>query len=71
MLHNEANGQAPDLATTWAAFSGVLTSETIDAADWGERTKRPASKHSKSAFDITEFVGKESASPPTPMQPTV
>ena len=34
MLHNAANGQAPDLVTTWAAFSGVLTSETIGAADW-------------------------------------
>ena len=33
MLHKAAEGLAPDLGTTWAAFSGVLTSETIDAAD--------------------------------------
>ena len=49
----------------------MLDPQTTDAADWGERTKRPASKHSKSAFDITEFLGQESASPPTPMQHVV
>ena len=47
ILHNAANGQAPDLVTTWSACSGLLDPQTIDAADWGERTKRPVSKHSK------------------------
>ena len=68
MLHNATNRQAPDLATAWSAFSGLLDPQTIDAADWGERTKRPASKHSRGVFDITEFVSKEPASPPSPMQ---
>ena len=49
----------------------MLDPQTTDAADWGERTKRPASKHSRSALDITEFLGQESASPPTPMQHVV
>ena len=71
MLHNVANGQAPDLVMTWSAFSGLLDPQTIDATDWGERTKHPASKHSKSAFDITEFVGQEPTSPLTPMQHVV
>ena len=71
LLHNAANGQAPDLVTTWAAFSGVLTSETIDAADWGATKKVPGT-HFKNTFDITEFLGQESATPPpTPMQHVV
>ena len=71
MLHKAADGQAPDLVTTWAAFSGVLTSETIDAADWGATKKKVPGTHSKNVFDITEFLGQESASPPTPMQHVV
>ena len=49
----------------------MLDPQTTDAADWGERTKRPATKHSKSVFGITEFLGQESASPLTPMQHVV
>ena len=57
MLHKAAEGEAPDLGTTWAAFSGVLTSETIDAADWSAAKKKVPGTHSKNAFDITEFLG--------------
>ena len=68
MLHKATEGLAPDLVTTWAAFSGVLISETTDAADWGATKRNVPGTHSKNVFDTTEFVGQESASPPTPMQ---
>ena len=73
MLHKAADGEAPDLGTTWAAFSGVLTSETIDAADWSAAKRKVPETHSKNTFDITElrFLGQESPSPPTPMQHVV
>ena len=71
MLHKAADGEAPDLGTTWAAFSGVLTSETIDSADWGTTKKKAPGSYSNNVFDITETVGKEPSSPPTPMQHVV
>ena len=49
----------------------MLISETIDAADWGATKKKAPGTHAKNAFDITEFVGQEPASPPTPMQHVV
>ena len=33
MLEKATDGLAPDLVTTWAAFSGVLTQATIDTPD--------------------------------------
>ena len=74
MLHKAAEGLlAPDLDTTWAAFSGVLTSETIDAADWTVTKKKVPGTHSKNVFDITEILDldQELPSPPTPMQHVV
>ena len=71
MLHKATEGLAPDLVTTSAAFSGVRTSETINAADWGATKKKVPGTHSNNDFDITEFVGQETASPPTPMQHAV
>ena len=61
------------LGTTWAAFSGVLTSETIDAADWTVTKKKVPGTHSKNVFDITEILDldQELPSPPTPMQHVV
>ena len=40
MLAKATEGKAPDLDTTWSAFSGVLTSEQLEAADWGLTKKK-------------------------------
>ena len=65
MVHNKAaDGEAPNLVTTWSAFSGLLDPQTIDDADWGDRTKRPASKHSKSARRHNRVLRPRVAEPP-------
>ena len=71
MLANATTGQAPDLVTTWAAFSGVLTQATIDAADWGTTTKKVQGPRSVNVFNINAFQGAEATAPPTPIQHTV
>ena len=71
MLAKATEGLAPDLDTTWVAFSGVLTLEMLEAAEWGTAKKKVPGSRSKNAFDITEFQGYEPSSPPTPMQHTV
>ena len=51
-----ARAAAPDLVTTWSAFSGLLDPKTIeDDANWGNTKKRPPTNHSKNVFDIAEF----------------
>ena len=71
MLANATTGQAPDLVTTWAAFSGVLTQATIDAADWGATKKKVPGPRSVSVFNINAFQGAEATAPPTPIQHAV
>ena len=71
MLVKATEGLAPDLVKTWAAFSGVLTSETTEAADWGTARPKVQGIRSKNIIGITEFQGHESSSPPTPMQHTL
>ena len=75
MLEKATGGLAPDLTTTWAAFSGVLTQATIDVADWkkGESAtkKKVRGPRSVNAFNIGAFQGPEGAEeapvPPTPI----
>ena len=67
----KTEGKAPDLGTMWSAFSGVLTSEQLEAADWGLAKKKIPGSRSKNVFDIAGPQGQESPSPPTPMQHTV
>ena len=61
MLEKATDGQAPDLTTTWAAFSGVLTQATIDAADWkkgeGATKKKVRGPRSVNVFNIDAFQG--------------
>ena len=71
MLAKATEGHAPDLVKTWAAFSGVLTSEAIEAADWGIARQNVQGPCSVNVFNIAGFQGHESPSPPTPMQHTV
>ena len=75
MLEKATDGLAPDLTTTWAAFSGVLTQATIDAADWkkgeGATKKKVRGPRSVNVFNITAFQGAEAAAPPTPIQHAV
>ena len=71
MLTKATEGLAPDLDTAWSAFSGVLTFEQLEAADWGKTKKKVPECRSKNVFDIAMFQGQESPSPPTPMQHTV
>ena len=69
------DGLAPDLTTTWAAFSGVLTQATIDVADWkkteGGTKQKARGPRSVSVFNITAFEGPEAPVPPTPIQHAV
>ena len=55
----------------WAAFSGVLTSETIEAAEWGSAVKKKPGPRSVNVFDIGAFQGASTAAPPTPKQHAV
>ena len=71
MLTKVTEGQVPDLDTTWNTFSGVLTSEQLEAADWGEKKKKVVGNRSINVFNITAFERQEAAAPPTPIQHTV
>ena len=71
MLAKATEGKAPDLDTTWSAFSGVLTTEQLVNAEWGEVKKKAPGSRSKGAFNITAFQVAESAAPPAPIQHTV
>ena len=75
MLANATTGQAPDLVTTWAAFSGVLTQATIDTADWkkteGATKKKVPGPRSVNVFNIDAFQGAVAKAPPTPIQHAV
>ena len=55
----------------WAAFSGVLTSETIEAAEWGSAKKKVRGPRSVNVFNIDAFQGASAAAPPTPVQHAV
>ena len=62
MLEKTTGGLAPDLTTTWAAFSGVLTQAKIDTADWkkteGATTKKKVpGPRSVNVFNIDAFQG--------------
>ena len=59
------------LGTTWAAFSDVLTSETIDSADWGATKKKVPGPRSVNVFNIDAFESASAAAPPTPVQHAV
>ena len=71
MLTKATEGNAPDLDTKWSAFSGVLTSEQLEAADWGGTKKKVVGTRSINVFNITAFERQEVAAPPTPIQHTV
>ena len=75
MLEKATGGLAPDLTTTWAAFSGVLTQATIDAADWkngeGATKKKVPGPRSVNVFNINAFQGAVATAPPTPIQNAV
>jgi len=71
MLTKATEGLTPDLDTTWSTFSGVLTSEQLDAARWGESRKKVVGSRSINVFDVNAFQGKETTAPPTPIQHTV
>ena len=71
MLAKATQDKPVDMDAAWAAFSGVLTSETIDAADWGATKKKVPGPRSVTVFNITAFQGAEATAPPTPIQHTV
>ena len=71
MLAKATEGKAPDLDTTWSAFSGVLTSEQLESADLGLTRKKVPGSRSKNVFNVAGCQGHEPPSPPTPMQHTV
>ena len=71
MLVKATEGKAPDMDATWSAFSGVLTSEQLEAAEWGDVKKKVPGSRSKNVLNVAAFQGAESSPPPTPMQHTV
>jgi hypothetical protein len=74
MLAKATQDKPVDMDAAWAAFSGVLTSETIDAADWGDGIpKKKLGPRSVNVFNIDAFQGASSAAaaPPTPIQHAV
>ena len=54
MLPHVAADKAPDHSACWAAFSGLLTEDAIDNADWASKKKKP-SNSSATVYDTTEF----------------
>jgi hypothetical protein len=74
MLAKATQDKPVDMDAAWAAFSGVLTSETIDAADWGDGIpKKKLGPRSVNVFNIDAFQGASAAAaaPPTPIQHAV
>ena len=71
MLAKATQGNPVDMDAAWAAFSGVLTSETIKAAGWGSATEKVRGPRSVNVFNIDAFQGASAAAPPTPVQHAV
>ena len=71
MLAKATQDKPVDMDAAWAAFSGVLTSETIKAATWGSATEKVRGPRSVNVFDIDAFQGASATAPPTPIQHAV
>ena len=71
MLAKASQDKPVDMDAAWAAFSGVLTSETIKAAGWGSGTEKGRGPRSVNVFNIDAFQGASAAAPPTPVQHAV
>ena len=71
MLAKATQGVPVDMDAAWAAFSGLLTSETIEDAEWGSVVKKKLGRHSSNVFNIDAFQGASAAAPPTPVQHAV
>ena len=67
MLAKATQGEPPDMDAAWPAFSGLLSPELLEHAQWGDvkKKKLPGSR-SKDVFNSTAFQVAESAAPPTP-----
>ena len=71
MLAKATQGNPVDMDAAWAAFSGLLTSEMIEDAEWGSVVKKKLGRHSSNVFNIDAFQGESAAAPPTPVQHAV
>ena len=71
MLAKATQDKPVDMDAAWAAFSGVLTSETIKAAEWGSVVEKKPGPRSVNVFDIGAFQGASATAPPTPVQHAV
>ena len=71
MLAKATQDKPVDMDAAWAAFSGVLTSETIKAAGWGSVVEKKPGPRSVNVFNIDAFQGESAAAPPTPVQHAV
>ena len=56
MLKKATDGLAPNLTTTWAAFSGVLTQATIDTADWKKTEGATKNRANSAIFKVRDFA---------------
>ena len=52
MLAKATQDKPVDMDAAWAAFSGVLTSETTEAAEWGSAVKKKPGPRSVNALVV-------------------
>jgi len=71
LLAKASQDKPVDMDAAWAAFSGVLTTETIEAAGWGSATVKVRGPRSINVFNIDAFESASAAAPPTPVQHAV
>ena len=71
LLAKASQDKPVDMDAACAAFSGVLTTETIEAAGWGSATVKVRGPRSISVFNIDAFESASAAAPPTPVQHAV
>ena len=73
-LHHKNHRNRGGSDAAWSAFSGLLSKEQLEHAQWGDDKKKklPGSR-SKGVFNTTAFQVQvaESGAPPTPIQHTV
>ena len=55
MLGHIAADEAPDRASCWTAFSGLLDDDVIKSSDWGDRRPNNPSISSAAVYDIDQF----------------
>ena len=69
ILAKATEGKAPDMDAAWSAFSGLLSTELLEHAQWGDIKKKVPGGRSKDVFNVAACKGAESAPPPPDSDP--